>query len=284
MTRTIDAEVRLLPDDWCNAGFDVSDEQIVADKIYGHPLTGMALPKASLTALGEEMVRSGVERCIVRGLFWRDPERIKQQNAYLAEVAQANPDRFYPMAVLPSPYDVDPVEVVRSLRDEMGFRMFEMIPSWHGYKMDDGAAEPALAEAERSGMIVGVEVDHMIRDPRSVDTAYSALSVMRRHPDLRMLVAHLGGLLCLYGHNSDVVGDLSNAYFVTSVPKTPQWIKYAVESIGPQRVIFGTDYPFNIGSNQTDLRDAIREIGLSDEDEAAVLGGNLGELLEVIAN
>jgi uncharacterized protein len=76
-----------------------------------------------------------------------------------------------------------------------------------------------------------------------------------------------------------VVG--TDVYLDTSWPPTlatldPQRIRRLIERHGPDKVIFGSDWPM---ADPTAEIAAIRALGLSDDDTEAVLGGNLARLL-----
>ncbi|MFC1860863.1 amidohydrolase family protein [Chloroflexota bacterium] len=56
----------------------------------------------------------------------------------------------------------------------------------------------------------------------------------------------------------------------------------ALTTISPERLAFGTDYPFNFNSNPKGVRkyiDNIRSLELSAESIEAILGGNAAQLL-----
>lgn len=278
--RRIDLEVRVLPAAWCADGYapDAVEETALA-KIYRHPLSRVALRRASEEALIEEMDRTGIGTAVVRALAWRDPERCRAHNRFLADLVRRHPDRFLAIGILPPPREIVPRDAVREMIEELGLAGVELIPSWQRYKLDDAVVEPALAEAERLGAPAAIEVDHMIHSPDRADTAHSALVVAERHPGLKMIVAHLGGLLCLYSLNDDVRPKLANMLFVTSVPRTPRWIWYAADAIGPRQVAFGSDFPFNVSSTQSHLLGEIEALPFTETDRALVLGGNAARFL-----
>lgn len=283
--RRIDLEVRTLPAAWCADGYmPEAVEETALAKIYRHPLSRVALQRAGEEALLEEMDRTGIDLAVVRALAWRDPERCRTHNRYLADLVRRHPDRFLAIGILPPPRDVAPRDAVREMIEELGLTGIELIPSWQGYKLDDALVEPALAEAERLGVPAAVEVDHITRSPDRADTAHSALVVAERHPAVKMIVAHLGGLLCLYGLNDDVRPKLANMMFVTSVPRTPRWVWYAVDAIGPRQIAFGSDFPFNVSSTQSHLIGEIEALPLAAADRSLVLGGNAARFLGLDAD
>ena len=117
--------------------------------------------------------------------------------------------------------------------------------------------------------------------------------VMERRPRLRVLLAHAGGsLLALRGrlrhaHSfqpqarsrlSEPPEDSIRRFFFDTITHDPRLLRDLVEFAGPEQVVLGTDYPFDMG----DLRplETLRASGLSPETQAAIAGGNAARLLE----
>ena len=59
---------------------------------------------------------------------------------------------------------------------------------------------------------------------------------------------------------------------------TPGALRALVAAAGADRVLLGTDYPFDMGVD--DPIERVREAGLPEADERAILSGNAAELLE----
>jgi aminocarboxymuconate-semialdehyde decarboxylase len=118
--------------------------------------------------------------------------------------------------------------------------------------------------------------------------------VFERHPKLRVLSVHGGGFLGAYsgridhawGARSDAHGNLPNppttylrrnVYFDTVV-FTPHQLEALVKTYGADRIVLGTDYPFDMLEH-----DPIGHIAsvdsFDDTTRAALAGGNAKRLL-----
>lgn len=118
-----------------------------------------------------------------------------------------------------------------------------------------------------------------------------AAGILDEHPRLRVLLAHGGGALpALRGrlareqqvHPSgrDVHVALRRLH-VDTVVHDRAVLRELVELFGPQHVLLGSDYPFDMGSERP--AEIVRELGLPAADEAAILGGNAMRLLRETA-
>jgi predicted TIM-barrel fold metal-dependent hydrolase len=71
--------------------------------------------------------------------------------------------------------------------------------------------------------------------------------LIKRYPSNRIVLAHWGGGLLFYGLMKKEVGDaFRNVWFDTAASPylyTPQVYRVASEIIGPDKILFGSDYP-----------------------------------------
>jgi aminocarboxymuconate-semialdehyde decarboxylase len=133
-----------------------------------------------------------------------------------------------------------------------------------------------------------------------VETAVTAAhmlgaGVLDEHPRLRVLLAHGGGVLpalrgrlaheqTVHPPGRDVLGAI-RSFLVDTVVHDVEVLRGLVDFFGPERVLLGSDYPFDMGAERP--AEIVRALGLPPEDEDAILGGNalrlLGRGLEVAA-
>jgi len=115
-----------------------------------------------------------------------------------------------------------------------------------------------------------------------------ANGVLERHPGLRVLLAHGGGVLpalrgrlayeqTIHPPGRDVRSAI-RSFYVDTVVHDPGVLRGLVEFFGAERVLLGSDYPFDMGVERP--AEIVRALGLSREAEAAILGGNAATLLE----
>jgi aminocarboxymuconate-semialdehyde decarboxylase len=106
-------------------------------------------------------------------------------------------------------------------------------------------------------------------------------------PDLNVLLAHGGGALpwlrgrlaheqVIHAPGRDVAGAIRR-FHVDTVVHDVEVLRGLVELFGVERVLLGSDYPFDMGVERP--AEIVRALGLSPADESAVLGGNALRLL-----
>jgi aminocarboxymuconate-semialdehyde decarboxylase len=116
--------------------------------------------------------------------------------------------------------------------------------------------------------------------------------VMERHPRLRVLLAHGGGaVLALRGrlrhaHSfqpqarsvlAESPEESLRRFLYDTITHDLRLLRDLVDHVGAERVLCGSDYPFDMGLERP--AEMVRALGLPPDAEAAVLGGNTLRLL-----
>jgi aminocarboxymuconate-semialdehyde decarboxylase len=114
-----------------------------------------------------------------------------------------------------------------------------------------------------------------------------AAGVLDELPNLRVLLAHGGGALpwlrgrlaheqLIHGPGRDVRAAIGR-FYVDSVVHDSSVLHGLVDFFGTDRVLLGSDYPFDMGVERPG--ESVRVLGLAPDDEAAILGGNALRLI-----
>jgi aminocarboxymuconate-semialdehyde decarboxylase len=237
-------------------------------------------------------------------------ERCRIQNAGLAGLRAAHPDRVSVLGAVPLQ---DPEVAAGELEALMAVGTFagvEIAASVNGVSLGDDRFAPFWAAAAGSGALVFIHpttrgfVDAAFEDfylwnlvgnpmETTIAAAHMVLAgVLERHPDLRVLLAHGGGALpALRGrirHGWSFqpqararLGEDPEAsfkrFFYDTVTHDPAVLRDLVAFAGADHVLLGSDYPFDMADARP--ADTVAAAGLHPDDERAVLGGNAARLL-----
>jgi aminocarboxymuconate-semialdehyde decarboxylase len=236
--------------------------------------------------------------------------RARLQNAGLAHMVQARPDRVAALGTVPLQDPVLAAAELRSLMADGVLSGVEIAASVGGTYLGDDRFEPFWAAAEETAALVFIHPttrgfpapvfdEHYLWNAvgNPLETTVTAAHLvmtgtMERHPGLRVLLAHGGGTILLlrgrlrHAHSFQPLArsrltespeDSLLRFYYDTVVHDPGLLRALVETVGADRVLCGSDHPFDMG----DLRpaDTIRAAGLGAEAEAAVLGGNAARLL-----
>lgn len=225
-------------------------------------------------------------------------------NDAIAAFADASRERLVPVGTLPlADPEASEHELARLL--ERGVRVVQIPSRTPAMELDDGRLERlwALAADARAVFLVhphflagryGDNTFHLrnlVGNPLETTWAavrLAAAGVLRRHPGARFVLAHGGGALpYLRGriaHGARVRGNVPDeishdlaGFAFDSIVFDADVLAHLVQWAGPERVAFGTDYPFDMADP---LGPRERLAGLGAAAAAWVGGGTALRLLE----
>ncbi len=232
------------------------------------------------------MDRAGVDAAVVAGFAFVLERDIDDQNQYLLTAAAESRGRLIPLATinpaLPS---------WRRVLDEThqaGARGFgELRPHNQGWDPVGPAARPFYEAAVQVDAVllwhVSEPVGHQYPGKSGGIAPVELLRVAEAFPSLRMVAAHIGGGLPFFLQMPEVRTALSNVYFDTaahSLLYDEESVTRLVDLAGPDRVIFGSDYPLLSPRRQLERVRAL----LPADSVRAVCGDTAGSLFRDTRN
>lgn len=233
------------------------------------------------------------------------------QNDRIAEVVAHAPDRFAGVGTLPLAHPDAAVREARRLRTDLGFAAIQVGAEAAGIDLDADRFAPVWEAVEALGLVVVLHPEgftdgarlsdyylvNVIGMPLSSTLTISRMvlgGVFERHPGLRMLVVHGGGYLTFYAARTDHafrhrpelrkhIDRLPSEYvrelYVDTAVFDPTMVEQLVASHGADRVLLGTDYPFDMG-----LKDPLAFVDsarLRRDERDRIVGGNAQELFSL---
>lgn len=273
----VDTEVHLLHPEAREPDYLAENEEPVRRAIHEHEDFPLLKDRMTVDALIQSMQKNRIDKCLIMGLPWSDFNAHKKNNRFIESVVENHPHKFRGMYIPHLDNIKEEIQNIKQLTPDR-FIGVKLIPGWQHMRIDNSELAPLLETVESENLFLMVHTDHSIQSLDG-DVPYRLLSVLKEHPNLNVLAPHLGGLLCLYGLNPKIKPLLENVHFITSVSLTMRMVKYAAD-VDPDKVIFGTDFPFNHCHNQGSLIEDLHELPLSEEVESKVLGQTANELFD----
>jgi len=244
--------------------------------------------------------------------YWADQalaaDIVAAANEHIATTVAAQPDRLIGLAAVALQHPELAAEQLQAAHARQGLRGAEISTSVAGRDLSDPALDPFWAAAEELGSFIFIHpwgcslgsrlapayLGNIVGNPTETTVALHHLvfgGVLDRFPRLRICAAHGGGYFPHYLGRADhaykvrpesrTMKRLPSEYLDTlhfdSLVYTDDALSRLVAIAGPDHVLLGTDYPFDMGV--TDPLDRIDRIGLDAESRAAIAGGNAARLL-----
>ncbi|MGV9455357.1 amidohydrolase family protein [Streptomyces sp. NPDC003635] len=244
--------------------------------------------------------------------YWADEQTAEKlyrlANEATAAHCSAAPDRLRGLGLVPLQH---PRQAVRALEHALDQGLLGVEISSHapGRELSEPDYEPFWTRAEDTGAIVflhpfGCTLDerldqwylsNTVGQPVENAVALSHLifsGVLDRHPGLKLIAAHGGGYLPTHIGRSDHAwtarsdagadcAHLPSSYlkriYFDSLVHDPHVLRELIRVAGPDRVLLGSDFPFDMGTENPVA--ALRAAALPDSVLHAVRGGNASALL-----
>jgi uncharacterized protein len=224
-----------------------------------------------------------VERAVCFAWPFADPVLCAEANDHLASVQRAHRGRIIAFATInPAAADA-PAEIERCAR--LGLRgVGELNCDAQGFSLDDPAIDRAVAASTAAGMPWTLHCSEPVGHDypgKGTTTPEKVARFVARHPELRLVCAHLGGGLPFYAHMPEIAALCRQVWFDTAAGPflyAPTAYRSVVELCGADRLLFGSDYPLLRVSR---YRDAFAAAGLDDVEMRQVMGDSAAALLEL---
>ncbi|MFI1486364.1 amidohydrolase family protein [Streptomyces sp. NPDC020747] len=245
--------------------------------------------------------------------YWADADLADRLARTVNEAVAAHcsvaPERLYGLGTIPLQHPDLAVALLDTAVTSYGLYGVSVSTTVDGRELADPAHDPVWRKAEELGAVVFVHpwgcslgerlathyLGNTVGQPVETTIALSHLvftGVLDRFPRLRLVAAHGGGYLPTYIGRSDHAwhrredargcAEPPSTYlrrmWFDSLVYTARALRHLVEEVGADRIVLGTDHPFDMGVDDPVAR--LEAAGLSPADRAAVAGGNALGLLQ----
>jgi predicted TIM-barrel fold metal-dependent hydrolase len=241
-------------------------------------------------------------------------EIVSIQNQRIAELCAAHPDRFVGLGAVALQHPDLAVEQMKHAIKELDMRGFMITGSVNDKELSDPMFHPFWAAAEELGTVIFIHprnfpagqsrlegngaLSNVIGNPLETSVALSHLifeGTLDRYPGVKICAAHGGGYLPSYIGRSDhcvenwsavckPTGQLPSEYlkqiYFDSLIYTTENLRHLINTVGADRIVIGTDFPFNMG-NVDSVNHILSVPDLTAEEQEAILGGTAAALLGI---
>lgn len=200
---------------------------------------------------------------------------MREENENLAKRIHSLQSRFLLVAWLNPKFD-SPVDL-RDLVKENNFRGLKLHPVFDKYKLSNPIVKPLIEKS------IELEVPIMIHSGWGPEGSVQDIGKLaEEYPDGTFVCCHMKeefGLNERFSHIEMAVHQ-TNVYLECSYIPHPRRLAEAVEILGAERILFGSDYPWgaqNIRWEKTKVTSA----QISDDDKKKILAENAQKLLNL---
>ncbi len=246
---------------------------------------------ATVDTLLRDMDAAGVEKVILLGWYWENPQTCEEQNQWYARWMREHPDRIGAFAALNATAPDAAPDAIDRAADNGFLGIGECLPQVQGHTLRERCWTQVVEACIERDLPINLHVTEPAGHdyPGKVQTPLEDyVWLAGEYPQAKLILAHWGGLLPLFEMNPTVRRKMANVLYDTAA--SPLLYDKAVfrtvlDAIGPERILYGSDYPLRLYPGRLKepdfhtFLDEIRSAGLSQDELDAVLHGNARKLL-----
>jgi aminocarboxymuconate-semialdehyde decarboxylase len=231
------------------------------------------------------------------------------QNAAIGALCRQYPDRFMGLATAAMQDPAGAAATLDRAVKQHGLRGLHLGSNIRGGNLDDPALDAVWDVADRHRLFVLVHphkvvaaqrmhsyyLTNLVGNPLETTIAAASLifgGVIERHPGIRFCLSHGGGFVPFqagrFRHGwrvrkepkARLKGDPAESLdrlFYDSITHAPGALRFLLAEVGPERILFGSDYPFDMGTTRgvEEIEEAIADAAI----RQAILHGNAMRLI-----
>lgn len=191
-----------------------------------------------------------IDKSVIFGFPWKNPELIKKHNDYIMEAVSKHPGRFFGLCCFDMMFAGAGEETERCLQGGLSG-----VGELAAYEQGIGEAayrnlEATMNLCKENNVPVLIHANEPVghnyagKAPNSLETNYN---LIKHFPDNKIVLAHWGGGLFFYHLlKKEAKEVLKNTRFDTAASPFLYDVavyKQAIELVGEDKILFGSDYP-----------------------------------------
>ena len=222
----------------------------------------------SLSQQLEEMDNFGIERAVICPVDRYIAVENREGNDYVLSIAKTHPDRFFAFATANPWFGSKALtELKRALNE--GARGIKLHPALQGFLLCDDLVYPVLEIAGENN----VPIYFHTGTPAYSQPMHVAELAMR-FPEVNLIMGHMGSTD--FWIDAVPAAQLASNIYVDTSWSLPDKIRNAINNIGVDRVLFGTDSPLSTYSVEMGC---INATSLDENEKVMLMGNNLLRLI-----
>lgn len=280
---------------------EVGEDPIAFAKAQGEPhWQALVTPEGKRTLQGwansaqmlEQMQEANIDKAVLLGWYWENTSTCKIQNQWYADLKSVHPDSFEAFAAIHPPSIKQTHEQLCFAVDNGFVGIGEIHPAVQGFSLQDNCWTQVVEFAIEHDLLINLHVTEPVGRPYHprAETIFKDIQWLIEHyPEMRLILSHWGGLIFMHELNPYISKKWKNVYYDTSASPLlyrDKVFQIAVDAIGAEKFIFGSDYPLIVYPGKQSEPDfvtfleRVKAVGLHPDDLHKLLFANGSSLLE----
>lgn len=280
--KIIDSHTHIFPKEIRTRREDYFAKEPAFKKLYQSPKSRLIGATDMLAAMDDNRV----EQNVIFGFPWKDESLFKKHNDYISQVVNRYPDRFIGLGCFDPFCQGAAAETLRCLEQGELSGIGEL--AFYQSGIDHSALDrlqPVMAICRQLDLPVLIHTNEPIghtypgKTPNTLAQIYQLIDTFAQN---KIVMAHWGGGVFFYSLlKKEVKQRLKQVYFDTAASPylyDPKVYRLAIELIGVEKILFGSDFPLLPPARYFD---EMKAAGLSDMEMEQICGLNAAKLFNL---
>lgn len=241
---------------------------------------------ADAPTLLADMEAAGVTQAVMLGWYWENQDTCESQNRWYRDWAAQHPGKLSWFATIHPGAGERALEEVRWAAEAGALGLGELSPAGQSFSLRDPSFLRIAELAAELGLAINFHVNEALgrdRPGRLFDNLADFQWLAAEFPALKIILAHWGGMIPFFELNRAVKRELQNVYYDTAASPLlydPRVYRAVIDVVGPEKILFGSDYPLLLYPRRerepgfSRLIGEILSAGLTEEELDLVLSKN----------
>ncbi len=192
---------------------------------------------------------AGVYGMGMQGWYWNDPGLMRMHNDYMADALKRHPDRLVGFISINPKFGEEALAEIERCAG-LGFSgIGELGPGGCGFDFEDPDFLAVLDMAEKLDLPVNIHCGEPVghKYPGKDMTSLAPLpELIKKRPNLKLILAHLGGGLPFYEMNpryKKAFGNVRYDFATNPLLYDIRILRAVIDLVGEERLLFGSDFP-----------------------------------------
>jgi predicted TIM-barrel fold metal-dependent hydrolase len=276
----IDIHTHIFPPDVRDNRDSYAAQDVTFRELYSDPNARIATAEDLLDSMDE----ARIDVSVALGFAWADTELCKRHSEYLLEAASKSNGCILPFCAI-QPSDKEGRDLIRAMASGGARGLGELRPASQGYTLIDSSEADLLGWAADA-----YDLPLLFHSSEPVGHVYPGKSGLPLEqlgrfvgdfPGATVIAAHWGGGLPFYALMPEMKSAMEQTYFDTAATGylySPDIYRIAIDLVGADRIVFGSDFPL---VTQKRALDDLRAAPMPDEARPLIEGENARKLLRL---
>lgn len=271
--KIIDSELRLVFPSARNLYYDLKKEPVVK-KIYEHKKIKTSLRQANIKNLIKIIKQFKLDKVFISGLAWKKNDNLKKNNEYLINCTINYPNivmAFLNVDINGKNYDYS-LKLIREQKSKSikGYEIHNS--SFQNLNERNKKKISSLFQLiKKKGKFIRLIGRHPHQTNINLSKIY--INLIKDNNDKKFIITAMGGGLTNYMSLKLFKKIFKNTLFTSSVSATGEFIENINDYL-KDKVIFGTDYPFNHFKNYNQFLKLIEKLDITKEKKNMIMYNN----------